>query len=101
MATETEPACEWISRAPAELQLPELPSIGGFDFSVPPLPRLLPPWEQLSGLRGDAPMLTSQLAAAKVMAPAVGSGILAFHVTAGAVLLRKRAQRTRRATSCS
>ena len=48
---ETPPVCEWLERrfepladSPA-LELPEFPALQGLDFSLPPLPRLLPTLE--------------------------------------------------------
>lgn len=41
-----EPGCKWIEDT-SQLQLPEFPSLGDFEFSLPPIPRLLPPWERL------------------------------------------------------
>lgn len=45
-----EAGCEWLQDA-EQLELPDFPDIGeSFDFSLPPIPRLLPPLEQLQAL---------------------------------------------------
>lgn len=46
-----EPGCEWVGQGEAQLELPDFPSLGGgLDFSLPPIPRLLPTWEHLQSL---------------------------------------------------
>ena len=48
-----EPGCEWLERAEEQLQLPELPQLGDFEFSLPPIPRLVPSADQLLVLQGS------------------------------------------------
>ena len=44
----TEPGCEWVSE---RLRLPEFPPLPDrFHFTVPPLPRMMPSWQQLHSL---------------------------------------------------
>lgn len=40
-----EQSCDWVRDE--QLQLPEFPSLDGFQFTLPPIPRLLPSWELL------------------------------------------------------
>ena len=50
-----EQGCEWLEQA--ELALPKFPSMGeGFEFTRPPIPRLVPPLERLRALEatGDS-----------------------------------------------
>ena len=47
MQTSAEHGCEWLDGASEEMRLPDLPSLGDFDFTLPPIPRLLPPSMQL------------------------------------------------------
>lgn len=42
-----ESGCEWLEAATEELQMPDFPKIADFEFSLPPIPRLMPPWTQL------------------------------------------------------
>ena len=82
LAPNAEPGCEWVTEA-EQIELPELPSLGhseegSFGFSLPPIPRLLPSWEELQlHSRLSAPVhggvLREQLAAFKVLAPARGT----------------------------
>ena len=50
-AQQAEQGCEWVSEG-ERLQLPQFPSFGeqGFDFSLPPIPRLMPSWQHLQTL---------------------------------------------------
>lgn len=43
---QASPDCKWVSERATQLQMPEFPDFGGLKFSVPPLPRLLPRWQQ-------------------------------------------------------
>ena len=49
-AGAAETNCEWIEQSAGELAMPDLPSLGEFDFTVPPIPRLVPSWERLQVL---------------------------------------------------
>ena len=49
LAAVPEPGCEWV-RNEVQLQLPQFPSFGSFEFELPPIPRLLPSYERLQGL---------------------------------------------------
>ena len=44
-----ESGCEWVQK-PQTLQLPDFPDLGNFEFTVPPVPRLVPSWEHLHSL---------------------------------------------------
>lgn len=44
---QAEPGCGWLEQELQRLQLPEFPAPGGFEFSLPPVPRLLPQGAQL------------------------------------------------------
>lgn len=46
----SEPGCELVETE--ALQLPHFPSLGALDWKLPPLPRLLPAWQQLHGAAG-------------------------------------------------
>lgn len=46
-APHTQAQCEWLEGSLEQLQLPHFPTSDGFSFSVPAIPKLLPPWEQL------------------------------------------------------
>tara|TARA_B100000513_G_C11897432_1_gene184386 strand:- start:20 stop:1894 length:1875 start_codon:yes stop_codon:yes gene_type:complete len=48
--TISEPGCEWFEQAVSELELPEFPELN-FEFTVPPIPRLVPSREFLHSLR--------------------------------------------------
>ena len=48
-----EAGCEWLAQVEA-LQLPEFPMVD-FEFRLPPLPRLVPSWEQLLSLGAAEP----------------------------------------------
>jgi len=53
----SEPGCDWVSDGSAQLELPEFPAIGdGFEFTLPPIPRLLPSFQHLQSY---APGVTS------------------------------------------
>lgn len=57
-ATRREPGCEWVAEHSESLKLPRFPDLRTLDFTVPPLPRLLPHlvpnWRYLQSLsRGD------------------------------------------------
>lgn len=42
-----EPSCEWVGDVKSRLELPDFPSLGdGVEFTLPPIPRLLPSWQQ-------------------------------------------------------
>lgn len=61
----TEPGCEWLEHGTGRLRLPELPELGGFQFSLPPIPRLVPPPEQLLVLQrslmdGESPSVVGE-----------------------------------------
>ena len=52
-AAAPEPGCEeWLGKRADELRLPSFPSLGEFDFVLPPIPRLMPHWLQLQAF-GD------------------------------------------------
>lgn len=43
-----EPGCEWVRESTTELRnLPDFPELGRFDFTLPPIPRLVPSYEQM------------------------------------------------------
>lgn len=45
-----EPTCDWVESNAAALQLPQFPQLSDgvpYDFKLPPIPRLLPQWQQL------------------------------------------------------
>ena len=78
------------------LQLPDFPDLGSFEFTVPPIPRLLPEWNQLQihGSGTPQPHLVARQTHAVPMAIGVGAGGLTF--VAAAVLgswMRKRGGR--------
>ena len=53
-----EPGCEWLGglEVGGGLELPEFPALGELiEFSLPPIPRLLPPLERLQAFSGDPP----------------------------------------------
>ena len=52
-AHAAEPGCEWLSRSAEELNLPEFPSRADFEFTLPPIPRLLPDVQQLHSFTSD------------------------------------------------
>lgn len=87
-----EPGCEWLMASPEELQLPDFPMLGGLEFSLPPIPMLLPSWEQLRmHSHGDVHHKEREPAASTMSPLAIGSsGILAFAVSASIVLLLTR-----------
>tara|TARA_B100000513_G_scaffold193709_1_gene121435 strand:+ start:526 stop:3900 length:3375 start_codon:yes stop_codon:yes gene_type:complete len=49
-----EPNCEWVNGADATRQLPAFPEFPDFpdnlEFTVPPIPKLVPSWQRLQGL---------------------------------------------------
>ena len=95
-AASAEPSCKWIEDAPEMLQLPDFPDLGSFEFTVPPIPRLLPEWNQLQihGSGTPQPHLVARQTHAVPMAIGVGAGGLTF--VAAAVLgswMRKRGGR--------
>merc|ERR1712070_1279936 len=50
-----ESGCAWVGESES-LGLPSFPEFPtNLDFNLPPIPRLLPPWEQLRALRHEAP----------------------------------------------
>ena len=51
-----EAGCEWLAQREEALQLPEFPKLEfpKLDFGVPPLPRLVPSWEELQALGAAA-----------------------------------------------
>ena len=84
-----EPGCEWIRGGGlvGQLELPSFPQFDeGFDFELPPLPRLVPSWEHLQSLRLETPTGWSEASAS---APAVAGeiGIGAVSGAAASVLL--------------
>ena len=46
-APAAEPNCDWIQENRHVLELPHFPSVDSIQFTVPPIPRLLPSWEHL------------------------------------------------------
>ena len=47
-----EPGCKWLKES--SMEFPEVPAFPDkVDFALPPIPRLLPSWQQLQSLRGD------------------------------------------------
>lgn len=51
-AFATEQGCEWISEGAQRLELPDAPSFpNDLNFRLPPIPQLLPAWQQLQSLR--------------------------------------------------
>lgn len=46
-AAAAESQCGWVPERLSQLQLPDFPDVGGVHFTLPPLPRLLPSWQQL------------------------------------------------------
>ena len=44
---EEDPHCKWVETTGERLELPRFPTHEQFDFSLPPIPRLLPTSEQL------------------------------------------------------
>ena len=80
-----EPNCEWISRSDA-LELPEFPQLPReLDFALPPIPRLLPSWEQLQQLqsRGVRPAGTLEASRAHRDEPHASTASSALVATAG------------------
>lgn len=89
-----EPGCEWLSESSEELQLPDFPSPVSFEFSLPPIPRLLPSREQLwlhshADVHRDKPGLGSRA----VLPLGIGTGILTFLFTTGTVILNSKTLR--------
>jgi len=91
-----EPGCEWVTE---ELQLPDFPSLNGFEFSVPPIPRLLPSWQQLQlhsymDGRTAEPQLVARTSLGS-LALAMGSsgiGTFSFATACIALVLRRRSK---------
>lgn len=87
-----EHACEWLEQS--ELQLPQFPSLGRFEFTLPPIPRLLPSLKHLQAL--ERPRVhaanarlqeTDSSSASSISAPVTTAmGALAGLATASAVL---------------
>ena len=51
-AATAEPGCEWLGDANS-LELPGFPDMSGVEFTLPPLPRLLPQWQQLGWVQAQ------------------------------------------------
>lgn len=80
-APVSQTQCEWLQTASERLTLPELPEIGGFDFSLPPLPRLVPPLQELRASYGQRARPAAAREGWPPMALAVsGAGGIAFVV---------------------
>lgn len=82
-AATAEPECAWFLERTEELQLPAFPELGGFDLTLPPIPRLLPTWQQLQQLQALQPGQESQVSrsqptAAAVHAPSAAIGVQGF-----------------------
>jgi hypothetical protein len=97
-----EQNCEWVEQGIANL--PEFPTLGEFEFTLPPIPRLLPTWERLQSLStetriasGDAAHEASTIAQALAMGAAAGAG--AFALVASLVALAKHTKKRRAETS--
>tara|TARA_B100000513_G_scaffold119762_1_gene52693 strand:- start:1286 stop:2815 length:1530 start_codon:yes stop_codon:yes gene_type:complete len=61
-STASDASCEWISETSAELNLPSFPDFGeGFEFSLPPIPRLLPSGQMLQSLSKPAKPTSTQV----------------------------------------
>lgn len=102
MAMDAESGCEWIEDMSEELQLPNFPSLGGFEFTLPPIPRLLPLWEQLQ-IHSSNPMQRYDNSPAATRTFALGTGmglalgtLLVLLVTCG----RRRHQASSVFTGC-
>lgn len=51
LGTSIEPNCKWIVESDGGLELPAFPEFpDSLDFSLPPIPRLLPDWQHLQSL---------------------------------------------------
>ena len=69
--------CEWVGGEAERLHLPDFPPLDGFEFKVPPLPRLLPGWElmQLYSHRQLEPMPGAAHCGMLAMLPAMAVGL--------------------------
>ena len=82
------------------LQLPDFPSLGenGFDFSLPPIPRLLPAWEQLQlqsrAQLGRGGAVAEARHVGVPVSVALGVGALSFALVAGLVVSGARSRRS-------
>ena len=47
-----EHGCEWLGSSEG-IDLPAFPEVGGIEFSLPSIPRLVPSWQRLQGLTGN------------------------------------------------
>lgn len=91
MVASAAPGCEWVAAEPERLRLPDFPELGSFDFTLPPVPLLLPPLEELR-LYGHAPARlsglssTTQRHARQPATLSVGTSALLFGFAACALL---------------
>ena len=95
-----EQGCEWLSLESEPLRLPEFPAFEhGLHFSLPPLPRLLPPsWQLELSSRDSASSM--QVAQAPIGAPhavvaGIGVGAASVVMASAALLLCARRQGAR------
>ena len=95
----SEPGCAWLEEAADDLELPEFPNLpaaldGTVQFSLPPIPRLIPPSEHLELFQSRAPEeTTTALAALGAGAAGVGLGALVLSLPVLIVGRRKRKSR--------
>lgn len=80
-----EQGCDWIRQGEA-LQLPDFPDFGeGFDFTLPPIPRLLPSQQHLQSLLPAEEHFLGQQLRQPTASTSIGMSV-SFGLIAGAVV---------------
>lgn len=86
----SEQGCEWIKDSAPQLQLPAFPELGSFEFTLPPIPRLLPSWQRLQSLANSRVSVATQpLSWRPTVVFGVGAGVVILLLAFVAVLLRR------------
>lgn len=106
-AMASEPNCEWLTEtALQQMHLPEFPALNSeFGYNLPPLPRLLPKWNQVEWMQSraiSAPTPAANhvaygAAPSAALGAASGAGVVALAALAFGVAKRRKASRASRA----
>lgn len=107
-AQSAKPGCEWL-RTDVQLELPSVPELpSDFDFILPPIPQLLPTWQQLQSLNRQHPHLAAALLSparsqqgSSIINAGIGLGFVAgVLLVVGVASLRRRVLTSNRVQLC-